>query len=148
MNNKKGITVVTIVIYVVIFFALTTFAVAISNNLNYKMLEEKGNIYINENYSKLVYNLYTSAKNSKYIDNISSKIVFSNNDEYYYDSDKKAIYKNGGILVDSVEKFEKIDPTSITDNTLVDSSKYICYSVSFLKYGETLEDSIFVVVGE
>ena len=82
-----------------------------------------------------------SAKNSISIDNISGKIVFSNNDEYTYDSTNKKIYKNGGVLVSEVESFNIIDVSSLAnvpDNFVRDLDSTIdnlCVEVKFKKYG-------------
>ena len=90
---------ISMIIYVVLFFVFSAFAVSLSSNINYQTLSQKGLVYSNEQLQKLQYNMLFSAKNSISIDNISGKIVFSNNDEYTYDSTNKKIYKNGGVLV-------------------------------------------------
>lgn len=147
MKKKKGITMISIILYSLLFFSFTAFATAISSNMNYRVLSERGKLYINEEYSKLQYNLYKSAKASNRVDIIGEKIVFSNNDEYYFDSDKKVIFKNGGMLVNSVDTFLFEDSANITQNILTDEYKYVCYKVGFSKYEQTLENSIFVTVG-
>lgn len=154
MNNKSGVTLTSIVIYVSLFFIFTVFAIAMSTNMNYKAMEEKANIYIYEQFDKLQYNVITSAKNSNFVDNIYSKVVFSNNDEYSYDKEKKAILKNGGTLVNSVENFEVIPEESIKDipdnftSNMDDSKEYICIEITFKKYGKQITKQLFVTVGD
>ena len=83
--NKKGITMTSIVVYVMLFFIFTSVAITISTNINFEALSEKGNIINNKNIQKLQFNLLNSAKSSSNVYNISGKVVFSNNDEYYFD---------------------------------------------------------------
>ena len=106
---------ISMIIYVVLFFVFSAFAVSLSSNINYQTLSQKGLVYSNEQLQKLQYNMLFSAKNSISIDNISGKIVFSNNDEYTYDSTNKKIYKNGGVLVSEVESFNIIDVSSLAN---------------------------------
>lgn len=108
MNKKSGLTLTSIVIYVSLFFVFTVFAIAMSTNMNYKAMDEKANIYVYEQFEKLQYNVISSAKKSSFVDDIYSKIVFSNNDEYSFDKEKKVILKNGGVLVKNVENFNVI----------------------------------------
>lgn len=145
MGDKSGITMLSIVLYVFLFFTLMVFAISISTNMNYKVLTDKGDIYVNEQFSKLQYNLFKSAKNSNFVNVIGDKIVFSNNDEYLYDKTKRIIYKNGGILVNEVDD---LSLKQVTEPSLIDSSKYISYSVMFSKYKETLKKDLFISVGD
>ena len=152
--NKKGLSMVSMLVYVVLFFSFSAFAVGMATNMNYKSLGEKGQIVNNENLQKLQYNLVNSAKSSTTIEDISGKIVFSNNDEYKFDETAKTIYKNGGIIATDVESFKIIDITEL-ENTPENFSKnidsnidYICVEVTFTKYSQTLTEKIFVTVGD
>lgn len=98
----------SMVLYVAIFFAFSAFAVAVSTNYNYKTLGEKGNIWVNEQANKFQMNLLASGRESIDVSNIGGKIVFSNDDEYRYDSSKKKIYKNDGLCISDVEDFKII----------------------------------------
>ena len=152
--NKKGLSMVSMLVYVVLFFSFSAFAVGMATNMNYKSLGEKGQIVNNENLQKLQYNLVNSAKSSTTIEDISGKIVFSNNDEYKFDETAKTIYKNGGIIATDVESFKIIDiielentPENFSEN--IDSNiDYICVEVTFTKYSQTLTEKIFVTVGD
>lgn len=152
--QKKGLSLVSMVIYVVLFFAFSAFAVAMSMNMNYKTLAEKGNIWVNEQFQKLQYNLVMSGKNSITIDSISGNIIFSNNDEYSYDVTKKRILKNGGILVTDVEQFEITQINSLKDvpagftSNIDNNIDNVCVNVKFKKYGQEFSSQIFVTVGD
>lgn len=154
MNKKSGITLTSIVIYVSLFFVFTVFAIAMSTNMNYKAMGEKANIYVYEQFDKFQYNIITSAKNSNFVDNIYNKVVFSNNDEYSYDKDKKVVLKNGGVLVNNVEKFEIIPEEKLTDisdvfsSNIDNSTNSICIEITFKKYGKQITKQLFVTVGD
>lgn len=152
--NKKGLSMVSMLVYVVLFFSFSAFAVGIATNMNYRTLSEKGQIVNNEHLQKLQYNLINSAKNSSTIEEISGKIVFSNNDEYSFNETDKRIYKNGGIIATDVESFRVIDITELDNvpdgfTTNVDADiDYICVEVTFNKYGQTLTEKLFITVGD
>ncbi len=154
MNKKSGITLTSIVIYVSLFFVFTVFAIAMSTNMNYKAMGEKANIYVYEQFDKFQYNIITSAKNSNFVDNIYNKVVFSNNDEYSYDKDKKVVLKNGGVLVNNVEKFEIIAEEKLTDipnnfaSNMDNSTNSICIEITFKKYGKQITKQLFFTVGD
>ena len=151
---KSGISLTSIVIYVSLFFVFTVFAIAMSTNMNYKALDEKANIYINEQFDKLQYNIVNSAKSSISVDNIGERIVFSNDDEYHFDIIKKSIIKNDGILVKSVENIKVIDTSELNnvDANIVANIDgdidYVCVEVTFKKYGKQIIKQLFVTVGD
>lgn len=154
MNRRSGITLTSIVIYVSLFFVFTVFAVAMSTNMNYRALDEKANIYIHEQFSKFEYNIVSSAKTSNSVDNIVGRVVFSNNDEYSFDSNKKVILKNGGVLVKSVENFRVIDTNKLenvdseTVSNIDNDLEYVCLEITFKKYGKQIVKQFFVTVGD
>ena len=151
--KKSGLTMASMVLYVALFFAFSAFAIAISTNFNYKTLTEKGSMWVNEQYDKLQYNLLNSAKQSRDVSKISGKIVFTNNDEYAYDSSKKAVLKNGGIVAMDVESFEIVtNPQNSSlgvdfPNDLDKNVGSVALKVSFNKYGSKKESKIFVTAG-
>lgn len=151
---KKGISLTSMIIYVALFFLFTVFAIAMSNNMNYKAMDEKANIYILEQFSKLQNNMLDSSVNSTSVDNIYGKIVFSNNDEYVYDQDKKIILKNGGVLAKNVESFNVIktsDLSNIPSNVLTnvdDKQNNICIEIKFKKYRTQITKQLFYTVGD
>lgn len=154
MNKKSGITLTSIVIYVSLFFVFTVFAVAMSTNMNFRALDEKADIYIHEQFCKLEYNMVASAKSSNSVDNIAGNFVFSNNDEYKFDNEKKVILKNDGVLVKSVENFRVIDTSRLenvnseTVSNINNDLEYVCVEITFKKYGKQIVKQLFVTVGD
>lgn len=152
--KKSGITMVSIIIYVMLFFIFTSFAILISSNMNYKTLSDKGEIYINEQNQKLQYNLVKSSANSEYITKINNKIVFSNNDEYTYNTEKKEILKNGGVIASNVESFNILETTNLInkpenfDYNIDINKTNILVEVKLKKYGKEKISQIFVVAGD
>lgn len=145
LKSNKGITMTSMIIYVALFFVFISFAVAISTNMNYKILTEKGTMYANEQYDKLQYNLFKSAKQSVSVSIIQNDIVFSNNDIYHFDSQKRKIYKNDNVLVDEIDNFSIED---ITDLKITDKSKCVSLNVTINKYQQKVTKDIFVTVGD
>ena len=151
--KRSGLTITSMVLYVALFFAFSAFAIAISTNFNYRTLSEKGQMWVNEQYDKLQYNLLNSAKESSDVSNISGKIVFSNNDEYEYDGKKKRVLKNGGIIAMDVEKFNVILDKSDLDSSIkypqnIDESvSNIAIDINLKKYGNEKVSQLFITTG-
>ena len=151
---KRGISLISMIIYVVLFFAFSAFAVSAGSNMNYQALNQKGVAYLNEQIQKLQYNMLFSAKDSLSIDNISGKIVFSNNDEYSYSVSDKAIYKNGGKLISDVEDFKIIDVSLLTNvpsfflMNIDENVSNICIEIKLKKYGSEVSKQLFFVAGD
>lgn len=107
LKNKKGITMVSIMVYVLLFFAFTTIATVISSRINKNLFNDRGNAINITAINKLEYNLLKSADESYNVDmEISGNkrtLTFSNSDVYVFDKDKNVIYKNGGKLVKFVK---------------------------------------------
>lgn len=159
--NKSGISLMSMVMYVVLFFAFMTFATAMATNMNYAALSQKGEIIVAENFQKLQQNILVSAKDSVSVDNISGNIVFSNNDEYTYNSSKKQVLKNGSKIISDVTDFKIIDLSEVTGISesfatqengeyinIDDSKDYVCISVTIKKYGVEKTSQIIVTVGD
>ena len=161
--NRKGLTLISMVIYVTLFFAFMTFAVGVSANMNYTSLSQKGQVMNVENFQKLQYNMLNSAKSSISVDKIGNSIVFSNNDEYFFDSEKKIIFKNNTVLVSDVigvETLELYQLSSVPSTYLQqrasdlkyvnidDSKQYVCLNVTFEKYGIKTNSQLFITVGD
>jgi len=149
---KKGFTLVSLVLYVMLFFTFTVFATAISTNLNHELLSEKGRVIVNESYIKLYTNLINSAKRSHSVDVIENKIMFSNGDTYEYNLDNKEISKNSGNLVYNTESYAVTNLADIlsVSNNINDIDLVKCFSinVSFKKYNETITKDIVITVGD
>lgn len=144
--NKKGITMTSVVIYVILFFIFTSVAITISTNMNFEALIEKGAIINNKNIQKLQFNLLNSAKSSDFVSNIEGRVVFSNNDEYYFDDTKKEILKNDTTLIKDVEKFEIINSSEFVEN--VNEDKSVSIEVVVKKYGNEKNEKMCFSVGD
>lgn len=150
---KSGMTMVSIVIYVTIFFTLSVFVISMSTNMNTKAMSEKGEMIVNEDIQKIQYNLMKSAKQSNRIDIIEDKIVFSNNDEYYFDDTKKILYKNSGILSKNIQSFAMVMTDEITGidasqiNNLDSNIKNVTFKLEAKKYDRVKSSVIFLALG-
>lgn len=136
----------SVVIYVILFFVFTSIAIAVSSNMNYEALNEKGKIINNENLQKLQFNMLNSAKKSESVYNINGKIVFSNNDEYVYDMNKKEITKNNTSLIKNVEAFNIINSDEFVQNNIIDKS--ISFEITLKKYGNKKTEKMIFTVGD
>lgn len=153
MNKRKGISLVSMVLYVVLFFIFMTFAIAMSSNMNYRTLSEKGQILNNEEFEKLQYNLVNSAMNSSSVIKGSGFVSFSNGDVYTYDSENLNVLKNGGILAQNVTEFNTqksyLDLIEVNVNAKDNINRYMedsyaCIDVKFFKYDKETYKQIFV----
>jgi len=149
---KKGFTVVSLVLYVMLFFTFTVFATAVSSNLNQKVLSEKAIVIINESYIKLYTNLINSAKKSNSLDIINSKLIFSNGDIYEYNLENKKISKNKGNFVQNMDGFTVSSLSEVlglsNDINEIDLTKCFRINVSFKKYNETINKNIVITLGD
>lgn len=150
---RSGITMMSIVLYVTLFFIFTIFAISFSTNMNISALSKKGEIYTNEQFDKLQYNIVKSAKASNDVSIISDSIVFSNNDTYKYDSDKMIIIKNDSILIKNVESFKIINYSDLNilkdSNVSIDSkNKLFAIELTLKKYDSKKSEQLFFNVGD
>ena len=125
---KKGITVITLVIYVMLFFSFSVFAILTTNNNNKTVLNSNGLVKNNESLSKLNFNMLNSCRKSYKYDIVSGAIEFSNGDSYKYDSTKDIVYKDGVTLITNVTKF----------NVIEINNKVLQLDVEFKKYDNIL----------
>ena len=133
-NSKKGITVTSIVVYVILFFMFTTITTVLSSKINGNLFNDRGTSINITAINKLEYNLLDSADEGTVNDN-STILTFSNNDEYVFDKEKHKIYKNGGELVDFLKDF---DIRAIDD--------YLKINITLNKYTNEIEREIIVNV--
>jgi len=138
MENKKGITMTSIIVYVILFFIFTTTVTIIASNFNTKLFVDRGLSIDTNSLNKLQYNLLMSSEDSNLVDIIGGEInsygeliggelVFSNNDSYIYDKDSGVIRKNGGILVSNVIFYS----ATVANG---DNGKLLTIHVKFKKY--------------
>lgn len=118
LKSKRGITVTSIMVYVLLFFAFTTIATVISSRFNKNLFNDRGNAINVTAINKLEYNLIDSASNSYNVDIVANgnnrTLTFSNSDVYVFDNDNNVIYKNGGKLV----KFVKESKVKIQEDVI------------------------------
>lgn len=123
-NNKRGITVTSIVVYVMLFFMFTTITITLSSRFNQNLFNDRGTAINVTAMNKLEYNLLESADSSYNVvgsfDTNKTILTFSNSDKYVFDMDKHIIYKNGGKLIEFVKecKVNLIDNVIDIDITL------------------------------
>lgn len=110
LNNKKGITVTSIVVYVILFFAFTTTITTISSRFNSSLFDDRGKAINVTAINKLEYNLLDSAKNSHNlvysVNGQNVTLEFSNLDVYVFNLTDNVVYKNGGKLVKHLKAAE------------------------------------------
>ena len=141
MNNKKGVTLTSLVIYLVLFTIFTVFTMNISTNINESLFNDRGEAINYSNLVKLKANIETSALNSNDVLTLDNKITFSNGDEYQYNENGGNIKKNGGILCTNINSFN----VSILEQN---SSKKIDINVGFSKYLNEVNTEIISIVEE
>lgn len=138
-KNKKGITVASLIVYVVLFFLFTSVVVMISSNINNKIFSDRANINNYKNSAKAMTYVLNSAKNSKDATEIDERLVFSNNDEYVYKNN--TLYKNDKVILRDITNFEY----SITD--ISNNKKNVNVTFRFKKYTKELEKTYNFIVG-
>ena len=137
--KKRGITLSSLVIYIILFTSFTIFVSSISSNMNERLLVSRGEAINYSSFNKLQYNINDSAMKSSDVTITSSSITYSNGDSYTYDSTNKAILKNNGILCQNVNNF------SVTLGTATNAKK-VTIIVGFNKYLNTLTRTIISCV--
>lgn len=110
MNNKlkKGITMASLVIYVVAFSAITVVLSLIYNNMNDTLFFNRGRSINYTALNKLEYNMEYSASLSTDVEVTADSIIYSNGDKYTYYKNEKIIMLNDGIFCTDVTKFEPV----------------------------------------
>lgn len=138
-SKKRGITLASLVIYIVLFTSFTVFVSITSTNMNEKLFDNRGEAINYTNLNKLQYNLENSSLESQDVVVTPNSISYSNGDNYVYNESDKVIYKNNGILCLNVENF------TVTIDTGVDTKK-VTVAVSFNKYLNILEKTVITCV--
>lgn len=130
---KKGITMASLVIYIIVFSMITVVLSMIYTNMNETLFFNRGRSINYTTFNKLQYNINESTLASDLVMVSDGEIIFSNGDVYSYDADKKIILLNGGVLCSNISEFYT---TSDTYN------KKIEIKVKFNKYLNELEKTI------
>lgn len=139
MNKKSGLTMTSIVMYVVIFFALTILATGVTMAMNSNSLQDKGKIFVEEENLKIKKNIKLSLENSKNVYKIGDKLIFSNGDEYSFDNSTRILYKNGGILSQNLLSFE----INIKEKMNVTYGVNVKYTLEKYNQNKSFEFSLF-----
>ena len=137
MKSKMGITVSSLVIYVILLFGFTAVALSVSGNFTTGVYNDKGLAINLSNIDKMQYYLNKSAMNSNSVKILENSLVFSNGDEYLYDNNSHIIYYNKGILVTDVTS------VAITNNV----TNLYELQLQFTKYSVVTERAIKLSVG-
>lgn len=110
LSKKSGITVTSIVVYVILFFAFTTTIILISSRFNSSLFDDRGRSINITAINKLEYNLLDSANNSYSVQSSlgdgTTTLTFSNSDIYVFDLNDNIVYKNDGKLVKHLKESE------------------------------------------
>lgn len=141
MKNKRGITLSSLVIYIVLFTSFTIFVSTLTTNMNAKLFDNRGEAINYSNLNKLQYNIEDSSLSSNAVLVDENKISYSNGDNYVYNAEDKTIYKNEGILCKNVESF------LVTLETGVNAKK-LTIEVTFNKYLNEMTKTIISCVEE
>lgn len=139
IQTKNGITLTSLVIYVILFFGFTVFVTNISSNMNQKLFEQRGLAVNISNLNKIEYNLFVSSSNSNSIFIDENKISFSNGDTYEYNQDKRTIYKNSGILCTNISGL------TFTENPTEDAIR-IDMNLELTRYLSKIQREIILLV--
>jgi len=138
-NDKKGITITSLVIYVILLFSIITLVVIITGGFNERMFEDRGMAININNVNKLQYNIFHSASKSNKASIINSKLCFSNGDIYSYDSERQILYKNQSPLLENTKEF-------IVNTHLSPEGTKISISLVLKKYLSEIDREIIVFV--
>jgi len=137
MNNslKMGITMTSLVVYIVVFSTLTLVLSMIYTNMNENLFASRGESINYTTFNKLQYNLTKSALESNNVFLEGNLIRYSNGDVYLYDDTEDIILLNGGILCSNVTGFNPV----ITEGI---NAKKVEINVIFNKYSDELNRNI------
>ncbi len=139
MSKKRGLTMMSVVVYIMLLVAFTGIALVISNNLSDTVFADKGIAQDMTHYEKIMYYLNKSALESSSVTvNSTKSITFSNGDIFLYDADKKELKMNDGVLCKNISSFSIGD----VENNLVD------IDVTLKRYTHNMERKIIIYVGE
>jgi len=141
MINKKGITLSSLVIYIVLFTSFTIFVSSISTNMNERLLDNRGEAINYSSLNKLQYNIEDSSLESNDVIVEENAVSYTNGDNYVYNAETKTVYKNDGILCANVDSF------NVTLEMGVNAKK-VTIDITFSKYLNSMTRTIISCVEE
>lgn len=127
---KKGITVTSLVIYVVSFFTLLTITLSFNTNMTKLNFNKRGLINNYKDVGIVNVNLLKSSKESKEAYKLGDSLVFSNDDEYFWDKNSQKLYKNKKLLCKNVKDF------TYSINEESNKTKKIALFISYNNYNK------------
>jgi len=139
IKRKSGITLVSLVVYIILFTSFTLFVSGISSNMNERLFDSRGEAINYTSFNKLQYNLENSSLGSNDVVVTDNQISYSNGDNYRYDEQRGIIYKNEGILCSNVGSF-------VTNIEAGINTKKITLDVTFNKYLNSISKTIITCV--
>ena len=138
-SSKKGVTLASLVIYILLFTTVTVFVSAMSSSMNERLFDDRGEAINYSNLNKLQYNINDSSSQSNDVIITENTISYSNGDNYIYDDSSNVIYKNGGILCSNVENLTATLGSGI-------NVKKLTLTVEFNKYLNAMSKTIISCV--
>lgn len=135
LNKKAGITLASLVVYIVLFTSFTIFVSLMSTNMNERLFDNRGEAINYSSLNKLQLNIENSGLDSNSVVVNSNEISYSNGDNYIYDETQQVIFKNGGILCLNVQSFS----ASVEQGV---NTQKVTVEVTFNKYLNVLSKSI------
>lgn len=140
-SSKKGVTLASLVIYIILFAGVTVFVSAMSNSMNEKLFDNRGEAINYSSLNKLQYNITDSSLNSYDVVVNGNEISYSNGDNYVYDENRNVILKNGGILCSNVNEMSVLVEGGV-------KIKKVTITVSFNKYLNSMTKTVISCVEE
>lgn len=138
MGAKSGITMASLVIYVILLTAFTGIALIVSNNLSISLFEDKGAAINTTSYDRIQYYLNKSAIESSTVNVNGADVTFSNGDTFSYNTETDELSMNGGILCKDVYGFSAVKL----------ESGILSVTLNLKKYTHNMERTITLFVGE
>lgn len=144
MRKKTGITIVSLIVYVVLLASITGIAAMVSTSFNGNVLEEKGETAGLANILQVIYEVNESAKNSYNLtittEGNNTTFIFSNGDKFEFNDTLKVLYKNGGVICDNITYF-------LLFNNITGTSSHYSLYLKTNKYNSVIEREIRFSIG-
>lgn len=142
MKNNKGITLVSLVIYIAVVMVITATVIRITTYFKNNMTDVADVSFETEFQKINLYLLDESKKTGNGIDNIigDTKIIFTNGNKYEYKSSDKTIYLNETIKV-----CQNIESCKFSQKTAENGKSVIVLTIKIRGTEKTIE---YVIVNQ
>ena len=139
MNNEKGVTLSSLVIYVIVFSLILGLLVPMSSYMYSNINKVSSDSYSSEEFNKFNINFIKDVKENEDArveagNGNNVKIIFSNGVNYSYISSEKAIYRD---KVKIAEKISTFTAEKIVENKTIDKN------VLVIRIGTGVNDTDF-----